>query len=126
MVATIFLWFYGYGFLCMVFMVFYSFLCFFFICIFYGFHMVSRMAIWLLIKSLNMVASLVMVAKVLSFLVFQFSFNAMCLVASFFSLMVMQFSVLFSSLKFLGKFGYSLLIFLQLMSLLGISKPGKQ
>ena len=67
------------------------FLWFFLLCIFYGFHMVSRIAIWLLIKSLNTVASLLMVAKVLSFLVFQFSFVIEFLVAKFLSLMVMKF-----------------------------------
>ena len=49
-------------------------------CIFYGFYMVFEIAIWLLIKFLNMVAGLVMVVKFLSLLVYQFFFNIKCLV----------------------------------------------
>ena len=82
---------YGCNYLFMVFMVFHDFYGCFLFCIFYGFCMVFWIANWLLIKSLNMVASLVMVAKVLSFLVFQFSFVIKCLVAKFLSLMVMKF-----------------------------------
>ena len=39
--------------------------------------------------------------------------------------MVMQLSVLFASLKILGKIGYSLPIFCKMMSLLGVFKLGK-
>ena len=70
---------------------------------------------------------MVMVALSSSFFGYQFSFKLKCVVAKFLWLMVMHFSVLFffATPRILGKIGYSLPVFLQMVSLLGVSKPRK-
>ena len=61
----------------------------------------------------------------LSFLDCQFlSFHGAWL-QRIFMVMACNFSVLFATPRILGKIGYSLPVFLQMVSLLGVSKPGK-
>ena len=88
--------------------------------------MVSWIAIWLLIKSLNMVAKQNMVAKVFelfSIPIFLYFKVLGCKVSITYGNAIL--ALFFLSVEILGKIDYSFPVILQMVSLLGISKPGK-